>query len=493
MVEPFLLPKFEIAVDDSLGFTVKLYGCFLPEDHHVYMDCRRTVRNVTISRLVKDLEDNYSVCCGVDVQEFTGNLFHHVVPTSEEADEEEQFPHKGYWRAKGCLIVCGISEPVCGVCNEYTSCIASVKKAKDRRRQPLKPAHLNAPVLKTDPERIKLTLQHQRLRCHELEQELNNMHQELQKSSIEVDHELSNDLTKLIDLADKEITPFMNLFWQQQKKLFSSSCTGVRYHPMIIRFCLSLAAKSPSCYEELRNSKVLVLPSQRRLKDYRNAIKPHTGFREEVIEVLKAETDSYFDVQRYVVLLFDEMKVMANLVLDKSTGELIGFTDLGDPDLNFGALEKTDNIATRALAFLVRGVCTELKFGLAHFATTGATAAQLMPLFWEAVCILETSCNLWVIAATSDGASPNRRMYRLHKALDGDSDADVYHRTINLFAPHRFIYFFSILLLAPHLVKTTRNCLMHSGSGKCTRYMWNDGQYITQMAAHHTYFLSGYG
>ena len=110
---------------------------------------------------------------------------------------------------------------------------------------------------------------------------------------------------------------------------------------MIIRFCLSLAAESPSCYEEVCNSKVLVLPSQRRLEDYRNTIKPHTGFQEEVIEVLKAETDSYFDVQRYVVLLFDEMKVMANLVLDKSTGELIGFADLGDPDLNFGALEKT--------------------------------------------------------------------------------------------------------------------------------------------------------
>ena len=44
----------------------------------------------------------------------------------------------------------------------------------------------------------------------------------------------------------------MSLFWQQQKKLFSSSRTGVWYHPMIIRFCLSLAAKSASCYEELR-------------------------------------------------------------------------------------------------------------------------------------------------------------------------------------------------------------------------------------------------
>ena len=200
----------------------------------------------------------------------------------------------------------------------------------------------------------------------------------------------------------------------------AKSVRFVQFAIQIIRFCLSLAAKSPSCYDELRNSGVLVLPSQRRLKDYRNAIKPERGFQKGVIDILKEETDSYFDLQRYFVLLFDEMKVMANLVLDKTTGELIGFTDLGDPDLNFGVLEKVDMIATHALAFLVRGVCTDLKFGLAHFATTGITAAQLTPLFWEAVCILETTCNLWVIAATSDGASPNRRFYRLHKPLDGD-------------------------------------------------------------------------
>ena len=125
------------------------------------------------------------------------------------------------------------------------------------------------------------------------------------------------------------------------------------------------------------------------------------------------------------------MKVMANLALDKTTGELIGFTDLGDPDLSFGALEKVDMIATHALAFLVRGVCSGLKFGVAHFATTGITAAQLMPLFREAVCVLETTCNLLVIAATSDGASPNRRFYCLHKPLDGDADGDVCYRTVN--------------------------------------------------------------
>ena len=470
MAERYLLPELEIIVDGSLAFTVKVFGCYLVDDHPLYLLYRRTMRNVTISNLVKELEA-YSLCVGVSITELTSKLYHHVIPVNEDSmdideDSSHRFPHHGYWRAKECSLICKQDNAVCDACEDYL--LGADKAKKGKQRHLCRPAHVKAPVSKTDPERIKLTLQGQRLKCAELERELNEMQSELHQ-------ELSDDFTQILDSADSRITPFMNLFWQEQKKLFSKSPTGVRYHPMIIRFCLSLAAKSSSCYEELRNSGVLTLPSQRRLRDYRNVIKPKRGFQKEVIEVLKQETDNYFDVQRYVVLLFDEMKVMANLVLDKTTGELIGFTDLGDPDLNFGTLEVPDMIATHALAFLVRGVCTELKFGLAHFATTGITAAQLMPLFWEAICILEMTCNLWVIAATSDGASPNRRFFRLHKPLDGNADGDVCYRTINLYAPHRFIYFFAD---APHLVKTTRNCLKSSGSGTCTRYMWNDGLYV---------------
>ena len=214
-------------------------------------------------------------------------------------------------------------------------------------------------------------------------------------------------------------------------------------NPMVIRYCLSLATKSPACYEELRQSKILVLPSQRTLKDYRNCIRPKAGFQEEVIEELKDLTNSYFDVQRYIVLLFDEMKIMSNLVFDKVTGELIGYLDLGDPDINFGTLERVDAIASHALVFFIRGICTELKFTLACFATNRITSYQLMPLFWEAIGVLELTCNLWVIASTSDGASPNRRLYRMHKPLDNNAEDDLCYRTINLYAPHRYIYFFS--------------------------------------------------
>ena len=185
------------------------------------------------------------------------------------------------------------------------------------------PAHLFSPISQTTPQRIKLILQMQRLKCAELVQKLEEMKLEIQKSSVEVDHQLSQDITSILGKSERNITPFMDLE-REHKKLLTRSSTGVRYHAMIIRYCLSLATKSPACYEELRKSKILVLPSQRTLKDYRNCIRPKAGFQEEVIEELKDFTNSYFNVQRYIVLLFDEMKIMSSLVFDKVTGELIG-------------------------------------------------------------------------------------------------------------------------------------------------------------------------
>ena len=74
------------------------------------------------------------------------------------------------------------------------------------------------------------------------------------------------------------------LFWKQQKKLLASPKFGRRYHPHLIRFCLFVHAKSPSAYRELASSGVLVLPSERVLRDYRNFFKLKPGFLTENID-----------------------------------------------------------------------------------------------------------------------------------------------------------------------------------------------------------------
>ena len=65
MVEQYLLPEVEIIVDDSLGFTVKVFGSYLVHDHPLYLKYRHAMCNVTLSNLVQDLE-NLKLCTEVN-------------------------------------------------------------------------------------------------------------------------------------------------------------------------------------------------------------------------------------------------------------------------------------------------------------------------------------------------------------------------------------------------------------------------------------------
>ena len=49
--------------------------------------------------------------------------------------------------------------------------------------------------------------------------------------------------------------------------------------------------------------------------------------------------------------------------------------------------------------------------------------------------------------------------------------------TLNVWAEEkRYIYFISE---PPYIIKTAHNCLANSLAGRCTRSMWNVGQYFT--------------
>ena len=86
-----------------------------------------------------------------------------------------------------------------------------------------------------------------------------------------------------------------------------------------------------------------------------------------------------------------------------------------------------------------------------------------------------------MIAVTCDGASANRKLFKVHFHLTFDDDiypdVDITCRIRNLHSlqEKRIIYFISNL---PHLLKITQNCLCSSGSGKYNRYMWKERMFI---------------
>ena len=96
-------------------------------------------------------------------------------------------------------------------------------------------------------------------------------------------------------------------------------------------------------------------------------------------------------------LLLDEMHIREDLVYDKSTGQMIGFTNLGDINNHLLALEqsvvenKTEgNVLVKSMmAFMVRGLFTPLRFAYTQFLCAKVTGDLLVEPFWKAVYHLE--------------------------------------------------------------------------------------------------------
>ena len=240
-----------------------------------------------------------------------------------------------------------------------------------------------------------------------------------------VDSDLNSDLLSILQANDEKVKKaypegtFANLFWTEQLKAASvSDSRQIRWHPLMIKWCLNLQLISSSAYHCVRTSGFLKLPSERTLRDYTHYFKSVAGFNPDVNLQLQREVDlqSLSVSKRYVVLVIDEMKIKEDLVYDKNSGNIIGFTSLGDIGDTLTELEdKSRNtthpsVAQYILVIMVRGIFFKLDFPYVHFGTQGVTADFLFPIVWEAVRQLEgIGCK--VISITADGASPNRKFF----------------------------------------------------------------------------------
>ena len=273
---------------------------------------------------------------------------------------------------------------------------------------------------------------------------------------------------------------FQRCFWEEQMRYnrLNSKC-GMRWHPLIIRWCLYIRSKSSKAYDGLRH--FLNLPSQRTLYDYTHYTEHGTGFQEKVTEQFATECEKTRDDEssQYVGIVFDEIKIKSDLVYDKHTGELVGYVDLdkvGNELLNLqNSLNDSGHaVAKFLLVVMVRGVTTGLKYPLATFATDGIKSAFIYPVIWEAIEIVEMDAEMKVLFLCCDGATPNRKFFKVHDQLNPHL-----YRIENPFVEDdRYIYFVSD---PPHLLKTARNCFSNSFSHRRSRTLRNNNKYISWM------------
>jgi len=241
---------------------------------------------------------------------------------------------------------------------------------------------------------------------------------------------------------------------------------------------------SGSSYDAL--SRVLVLPTDRTLRDYTHFVKGGMGIQVDVTKQLRSETnvDELEDWQKYVAIVFDEVKIKEGIVYNKHDCRIVGFIDLGVINNTLLTFENSlsDNsiqpmpVASHMLTFMVRGLFIRLRFPYAYYPTGGITADLLFPIAWEVVRNLECA-GFKVISITGDGASQNRKFFRMHKLVyscklhsDSAEPMTITHKVKNPYSKEdRYLYFF---VDVPHLIKTVRNCWSNSFGHSYTRALW---------------------
>ena len=230
----------------------------------------------------------------------------------------------------------------------------------------------------------------------------------------------------------------------------------------------------------MRQSGCIKLPSQATLRDYTHYISAKIGFSTDVDQNLHDIAFLSNELNRYVVLLMDEVHIKNDLVYDKNEGCLIGFVDLGSTNNRLLELENAlsggkiqPKLAVTMLVLMVRGLFCKLNYPYAQFACKTISGDLMVDPVWEAVSRLEM-LGFCVLGFTCDGATPNRQLWKLHTAKD-----KLIHKVPNVFATNgpQFLYFISD---PPHLIKTIRNSFRNS-----TRHLWVSEIYVCELVYMH--------
>ena len=235
---PYTLPKLSLSVYSGLNFSVAAYNWFLPDDHYIYSDHKRSLKHTSISTLMATLQ-SAQVCEGLSKEEHivslcedpspscgTSSVMRHTIPIERKFYKEDGPPFQArvFIRSEHCKLLC--NDISCSDCIKKETSLGKTKENTVKRAtEPLKS---NAPLSGSSKERLISTVQKQRLVCKELEGRIAELTKEIERNSIPIDEAMEKDMLAILADRSDEVTPHMKVFWEQQRKLLAMPTFGRR-------------------------------------------------------------------------------------------------------------------------------------------------------------------------------------------------------------------------------------------------------------------------
>ena len=199
-------------------------------------------------------------------------------------------------RSSGCeILICIGPAKRCLQCTMHRKSLhamVSQNRAKSSSERVMPSSHTNYRYLSAPDLRSRLTLLHKEyckttLQLERLRKKVAIYCEE--DNGMEVDAETHDDLKSIVVNNSATVVGFYppdsleRIFWEQQEQAASAkNARAMRWHPLMIRWCLYLRHISGKAYEAIHRSGFLKLPTQRTLKDYTYFTSTTIGFSAEV-------------------------------------------------------------------------------------------------------------------------------------------------------------------------------------------------------------------
>ncbi|KAG0430113.1 hypothetical protein HPB47_022993 [Ixodes persulcatus] len=211
--------------------------------------------------------------------------------------------------------------------------------------------------------------------------------------------------------------------------------------------------KSPRLYNHIRDSEILALPSKSTLKRYMAVYRSAFGFSHKVLRQLKNKTLNMDDFKKHGGLLVDELKLSQHLCVNQS-GHIEGFLDLEKyTSTTDKCVESDHGMVIMFVPFV--GKWSQI---IGTFATNGNMKGEMLAEVLIEAAILTEQSGLFVDFITCDGASWNRKMWKV-LGVQGTAN-NVKCKVDHPVDASRTLHFISDF---PHLIKCLRNGLLKCG------------------------------
>lgn len=502
-----LLSRFEnVSVQQSISWDgedlkIFVHNRNLPKDNFVWNSIAN-VSDIDFSETSVLSDHLVKLCCVVQSSQICqgvrlfNNFWTNLAEEKRGFVESEFYTEKACFRDNSCsLLVAGAG--ACIPCKRLHNLLRcrqwreSSEKEKDKKKTNIK--YLSGEEAK---ERLRETQEEKR----KLEKKIFKMRERLktfiERSTVPVSTEFGADIAKLFKDNERVMTPVQKLFWSEQLKCLSKQKNPrqMRWNPFVIRLALHLQMLSSTAYDYVKN--FINLPSKRTLYDYSHFTEAKEGPQDFIINDLAKQCEEKFKEkhEKYFSLVFDEIDIRSGVVIDRRTGEVVGYTNLSDVEEELVALEAEisekgepkKQVAKKLLFYMAAGITNPLLGVVGVYSTGGNfTAGQIYTRTWALVYRLE-NVGMKVLCFVCDGAGVNKKFFKLH--YNCDPSAKFIYVTNNIVSGDKRQLF--LLTDYVHIVKSLRNNFANSFSHKKTRQMWKNGENLSWAVIEHLFHLT---